>query len=271
MDNYKDTLVVLMNNQADFDIAKTQGWYRIPVRHTPSIVKEGQLKFIAFYFTKAFGNDKYTIKWFAEVNDIGLAKRTELFPDETPNSKTKKQYYKISFSAPNVLYRPIVSARPRRLLFVPTTSYKLFNALEFNDIFDNSLLEEKVWKAFLKRQIYVERQFRVDINPQGSQSYHLDFAIFCKRKNIGVECVMPANATQFTNEEIAQYRQAKNTLENLGWSMYYLTPNQVDQKLDEIFAGFKTKIIEYGGLKPPEYGFKYLNPNNDNQLDLELF
>lgn len=271
MNNYKDSLVVLMNNQADFDIAKQQGWYRIPVRHAPDMVKEGKIKFIAFYFTKAFGKDKYTIKWFAEVNQVSLAKRAELFPDEAPNSKTKKQYYKISFASPHVLYRPIVSARPRRLLFVPTTSYKLFNAQEFNDVFDNTLLEEKVWKAFLKRQIYVERQFRVDTNPHGSRSHHLDFAIFCQKKNIGIECVTPANATQFTNEEVDRYRKAKNTLENLGWSMLYLTPNQVDQKLEDIFAGLKTKIIEYGGLKPPEYGFKYLHPSNDNQLDLELF
>lgn len=272
MSSHNDSLVVLMNNQEDFNIAKQQGWYRIPVRNAPAIVKGGNLKFIAFYFTKAFGKDKYSIKWFAEINAIEQVKRNDLFPNEAPNPKSKKHYYKLSFSAPKVLYRPVISVRPRRLLFVPTTSFKLLNAEEFNDIFDTSLLEEKVWKAFLKRQIYVERQFRVDMNHYGSRSFHLDFAVFCKGKNIGVECVAPAQEGRFTDQEVAQIRDTKDALENLGWSMLYLTPNQIDQKLDEIFASLQAKIEENGGLKAAEYGFRYIQqPDEGNQLDLELF
>lgn len=271
MSNFDDSLVVLMNNQADFAIARQEGWYRIPVRNAPAIVKQKKLKFIAFYFTKAFAHEKYRIKWFAEVDKIQEVNRVDLFPNETPNKKTKKQYYKISFSAPKVLYRPIVSLRPRRLLFVPTTSYKLFNAIEFNDIFNSNLLEEKMWKAFLKHQIYVERQFRIDVNHYGSKSHHLDFAIFCKNKNIGIDCVAPRERGHFTNDEITVLQETKDVLENIGWTMLYLTPDQIEGKLEEIFNKLQIKIAQNGGLKESERGFRYLQPNSDNQLDLELF
>mgnify|MGYP001025801509 CR=1 FL=1 len=271
MSNFNDSLVVLMNNKVDFEIAKQEGWYRIPVRHAPPIIKQQKLKFIAFYFTKAFGKEKYQIKWFAEVNNIQQVKRTDLFPNEAPNKKTKKQYYKISFSTPKVLYRPIVSIRPRRLLFVPTTSYKLFNALEFNDIFNSNLLEEKMWKAFLKHQIYVERQFRVDVNHYGSKSHHLDFAIFCKNKNIGIDCVSPREKSHFTDEEVAMLQKTRDALENIGWTMLYLTPDQIEDKLEDIFSKLEVKIAQNGGLKESERGFRYLQPDNNNQLDLELF
>lgn len=271
MANSNDSLVVLMNNQKDFEIAKKEGWYRIPVRHAPTLVKQNKVKFIAFYFTKVFAKDRYSIKWFAEVKSIDQVRRIDLFPNEAENSKSKKQYYKVSFNTPKVLYRPIVSMRPRRLLFVPTASYKLFNAVEFNDIFNGSLLEEKIWKTFLKQQIYVERQFRVDVNHYGSKSHYLDFAIFCKNKNIGIDCVTPKETKHFTNQELTHLQTTRDALENIGWTMLYLTPDQVEQQLEEVFERLQVSIAQHGGLKSEGQGFRYIQPDGDKQLDLELF
>ena len=33
-------LVAVMNNRGDFQRARDEGWYRVPVRHAPSSVKD---------------------------------------------------------------------------------------------------------------------------------------------------------------------------------------------------------------------------------------
>ena len=56
-------LVAIMNNRRDFAIAHDQGWYRIPVKHAPE--KAIEFEVLAFYFTKAFGDQKWAIHYWA--------------------------------------------------------------------------------------------------------------------------------------------------------------------------------------------------------------
>jgi len=59
-----DVLVVLMKEQKDFYIAQNQHWYRIPTTtRTPTNLLDNTLHFIAFYFPKAFGESKYSIRY----------------------------------------------------------------------------------------------------------------------------------------------------------------------------------------------------------------
>ena len=73
-----NSLVALMNSKSDFEIAKTQNWYRIPVASAPPIVKERKLKYISFYHTKQFEQEKYSIRWYGEVNNISVQKRKQI-------------------------------------------------------------------------------------------------------------------------------------------------------------------------------------------------
>jgi len=74
--------VALMNSRKDFEIAQTQNWYRIPVKSAPGIVKTGMIHTIAFYHTKAFDEDKFSIRYYAPVKNVSVVKRKELLPDE---------------------------------------------------------------------------------------------------------------------------------------------------------------------------------------------
>jgi len=49
-------LVVLLNNQRDFEIARLLGWYRIPLRSAPKVIA---VDYLAFYQTAAFGEEKW--------------------------------------------------------------------------------------------------------------------------------------------------------------------------------------------------------------------
>jgi hypothetical protein len=42
-----DTLVALVPSRRDWDLILTQGWYRIPVRFAPPMVKDGSVQYIA--------------------------------------------------------------------------------------------------------------------------------------------------------------------------------------------------------------------------------
>jgi hypothetical protein len=121
-------LVALMNNKPDFLIAQNEHWYRIPTDKAPKNLREGIVKYIAFYQSRVFNNDKYMIRYYAKVQKIEIKSRKELFPDEPFNSKkSHKTYYKIIFESLNELAKPIPSHRGRRILFVPTTYDKFRN------------------------------------------------------------------------------------------------------------------------------------------------
>ena len=51
-------LVAVMNDRRDFEIARHEGWYRIPLKRAPSRVGAD---YLAFYQTKAFGDEKWAI------------------------------------------------------------------------------------------------------------------------------------------------------------------------------------------------------------------
>jgi hypothetical protein len=125
---------------------KTDGWYHIPVDNAP---KRWPPKGMAFYQGKVFGREeRYKIRYFGEVDRIEIVPRKELFPDDEESlHKAQKPYYRIDVRNIQPRYRPIISYRPRRLVFVPTTLSKFENAEQINDLFDGSPLEDRLWQA----------------------------------------------------------------------------------------------------------------------------
>lgn len=237
-------LVALLPTLNDWQIAQNFRWYRIPVKPAPPIVKAGAVRYIAFYFPKAFGAEAYQVKFYAEVTSISIKHRTELFPDEAINAKSSKQYYIIQFDHLQPLHQPISSNIPRRLLFIPTTEFKLFNAEEVNDLFSDSPLEDKIWSSLKQRKIAAQRQYAVS---HGYHSYMLDFAIFCKDRNIDLEC--DGDAFHTKPKHVKQEKARNNALSSMGWSVLRFTTNDIQEHLDESMQLVHDAIRSYGGLK----------------------
>lgn len=99
---------------------------------------------MAFYQTKAFGAEEHAVTYFAEVVDIREVRRWQLFPDEPNDRKGNKRYYQIFVRSVQRLLRPIYSRRYRRIVFIPTTWNKFVRAVEINDLYDESSLEERL-------------------------------------------------------------------------------------------------------------------------------
>ncbi|MGB9721629.1 MAG: endonuclease domain-containing protein [bacterium] len=112
------------------------------------------------------------------------------------------------------LPHPIPSKRWRRIVHIPTTLKRLFLAEEINDLYWTSELEDKMYKALKKVNIFPERQYLVRIN---RQFYFLDFCIFCRKANIDLEC--DGERYHTLPEALSRDRERNNELTSFGWSV----------------------------------------------------
>ncbi len=254
----RDFLIALMNNKRDFKIAQERYWYRIPVKtkQVPKSVIDKSLRHIAFYQTKEFGPEAYRIRCYSEVKGITIVKRKELLPEMPNDPKAEDDYYKIQFNEHRVRDVPIISRRPRRILFIPTTLWHFQNAAEINEVFYESPLEETFWKALRKEKIEAERQYLVE---EESKKFYLDFALFCKARNIDVEC--DGDRFHLDEQDVKRDKKRNNMLESFGWSVLRFTTEEIQKNLAEVVRQIKKTINQLGGLQDviEENVFRYLD------------
>ncbi len=242
----RDVLVAIMNNRRDFEIARDEHWYRIPQSSVEKwLSKCWPPKWLALYQTKAFGSESHAVNYFAPVLEIANFRRCELFPDEGPKSDREKIYAKLSIGPLERLEEPIFSRRFRRIAFIPTTWDKFSGAYEINDLWDESPLEDRVWAAFKRLDIYAERQefFKVD-----SEFVALDFAIYCEKGKINVET---DGDTWHANPVKAEKDNRRdNALVVKGWSILRFGTSQIVERLEDYcLPKIVSKVNSLGGIQ----------------------
>lgn len=109
--------------------------------------------------------------YYAKVLAIDRTKRISLFPGEPEHKNAQKDYYQFRLEEIQKLPRPIPSRRWRRIVHIPTSVEKLFNAREINDLYDTSPLEDKMYQEMKRREIQAERQLFIEV---GDQNYCLE-------------------------------------------------------------------------------------------------
>lgn len=142
-------LVVVMNNRRDFARARDAGWYRIPLARAPRLVGA---YYLAFYQTRAFGDEAWAIHYYAPVRRYRVVTRIQLLPDEPEHPRAHDRYYKIEIGPLQRLARPIPSHRLRRVTFIPTTLARLLQAEEINDLWLGDARQERLWEVLLARE-----------------------------------------------------------------------------------------------------------------------
>ncbi len=124
-------LVAVVNNRADFDRIREQGWYRIPVRRAPNQVAAD---YLAFYQTGAFGKDGRAVRFLAPVRRYVLRRRRDLLPEEPNHPRAGEWYYKVELGPLRKLPSAISGGRTPRVTFIPTTMKLLLSAREVKDL-----------------------------------------------------------------------------------------------------------------------------------------
>lgn len=251
MGEKKELLVALLPKKSALEILQNEGWYHIPVERTPSQWREGwRPKVMAFYQGKSFGKEEqYKVRYFGEVEKIDVVPRKDLFPDDEDNQhKAENPYYKIQLKSLQVRYQPIISYRPRRLVFVPSTLEKFEKAEQINDLFESSPIEDRLWSALKYVQVLAERQWKIVVQ---KKKYYLDFAIFCKEGKLAVET--DGYTYHYDDRNQINYDTwRRNEIELDGWRFLNYTSQQVKDNWTPYLQQIQKVIEQLGGLEAPD-------------------
>lgn len=257
-------LIALLKTKKDWALLQETGIYRIPARMAPDMVRNGTLTHIAFYFPKEFGPDGFQVKWYGVVSSLRVARRIDAVPHEPYHPKAHTDYYLIGVSDLMELEEPFVSLRPRRLLFIPTTEQKFFKPLarEINHLFNDSPLENLLWDTLYSKRIPAERQFLIKIK---KKEFLLDFAIFCKDRNIDIEC--DGDTYHNTKPRIEKDKSRSNMLESIGWSVLRYTSDMLIKDLPWVTQNIVETVNRYGGVMEPDetLSSRYIQVSGDRQ------
>ncbi len=191
MDADDAVLVVLMNNPRDLERARREHWYRIPVKHAPEQISRA--RYLAFFLTSAFRENKWTIRENAAVQGNELARRSDILPAEAEHPRAGNAYYRLSLGQMIQVPRPIASRIKRRFVWFWTTGEKFSRAVEFNDLLGADGADDALWHALKAQGIPAERQVTVQ---EGRARYRVDFWIACARGDIALmlsEDALPKN------------------------------------------------------------------------------
>lgn len=160
-------LVAYVPRPSDFEIIRSQGWYRIPRRYAP---KGLHAEYLAFYFGRSFGEEKWAIHYYARRAGDELVRRRDLLPDQPDHPRADDVYYKVQLEGLQRLAQPIVSLRWRRITFVHTTWDRFMDAREINDLFiEGGPYVDRLYATLKDRGIRAERHYHVD----GSTADHV--------------------------------------------------------------------------------------------------
>lgn len=233
-------LVCIVPRLKDWDILLNEHWYHIPLSSAPDITTTA--KYLAFYQTKIFEKEKWSVNYYAPVLSYTIKKRIEIYPEEEENENKDNDYYQIFIGDLVKLKNPIPSLKWRRIVFIPTTIERLLNAEEINDLYKTSPIEEILYREMKKKKISTERQLHVKV---GERKYCLDFGIFCKKGNINVEC----NGKEFHSGEDSHEKDRKrnNELTSYGWSILRFSGKEINRNSEECVKKIRKTLRKLGG------------------------
>jgi hypothetical protein len=172
-------LVGIMNRRRDFAIARDESWYRIPQRRAPDSTTEAVV--LAFYFTKAFGKEKWAIHYYAPVEGHELVRRRDLLPGQPDHHRADEPYYKLQLGPLMELDDPIPSLRWRRVTFIESTWDRFIAAEEINDLYVSG--DDGLYVTLKDENLHPEREFLLR---EGTAEYVVDMAIPCRQ---GTVCI----------------------------------------------------------------------------------
>ncbi len=261
MNKSEELLVGIVNRIGDYNVIHNQLWYRIPIEKVDKMLKDRwPPKWIAFYYTSRINKYPQMILHYGKVSSIEVKSRKELFPTEKINYKTRRNYSKISIEEVRTLPKPILSRRFRKIVFIKTTYNKFINAIEVNDLFDGSNLEDKLWAEMKRKMISAERQQVVKVD---EKFYFLDFAIHCKKGKLDIET--DGDRYHHNPEAAAKDNVRNNDLTSNGWNVIRFDSSQIHEKMETYcLPTIMTNINKLGGIdfdKAAMKRFKKLNPD----------
>lgn len=233
-------LVGVVNRKRDLDLIDRERWYRVPVASAPR--KGWPPAWFAAFETQAVSGGPQVIRRFAPVLGLEVLAREQLFPGEPARDRAGKLYHKLLLGPVELLDPPISVPVPRRLVFITTTARRLSSALTVNDLYYESPLEDRLWKALKDLKIPAERQWPETVD---GKRYLLDFAVFCQRANLDVE--VDGDTWHANPERAAVDNERDNSLASVGWRTLRFSTSQISEALPESIQRLTKTMRTFGG------------------------
>lgn len=232
-------LVGVVKDRRDLGAMLAQKWYRIPVKHAP----RRKFKYIAFYQPAGFGRRGKRIRYYACVLDQQMARRRDLLPGEPKHPRADEYYFLFRLDKIKKLSRPIRNIMPRRISFGFTTLGRLWKAKNILELYDVASTEEILKKALLRAGLRVDAQQYV---PSGRKRYYVDFAIFCKKGAIAIEC--DNKKAHSSRIQRRKDRMKNSALRHLGWKVIRLPEKAIVSCPEGCILKIRKAIHKLGGL-----------------------
>ena len=229
-------LVAVVNNEHDFARARDEGWYRIPVKRAPRRVAA---EYLAFYQTRAFGEEGCAVNFYAPVRRFHVLSRAELLPDEPDHPRAGDAYYKIEIGPLQRLPRPVPSRALRRIAFIPTTLQRLLAAQEINDLWQRDDPQQRLWLALREAGLLVEYRYQIS-QPDGDVA--VDFALFCRDGRIAVLCDVVSD-----EDGLRERRPADYELTTEGWIVLRFSVQALESDLPRCASAVIAMVQQLGG------------------------
>jgi hypothetical protein len=217
-------LVAVMNRPQDFEIARDQGWYRVPEKKATRGVF---FEYVAFYLTAAFPEHKYAVHYYARRLGHELVTRGELLPDEPDHPRAGECYYKLQLGLLQKREPPIVSLRWRRVTFIHTTWDRFEAAEEINDLFvEGDEFVDRLYHALREAELAPERCYPVR---EAGVEYVAELAVPCQE---GVLVVGVAGSEPGLSDAL------------------YFPPEVTVGDLEACLAAIRMEVARRGGIRP---------------------
>lgn len=203
-------LIGVINRKKDWEFARDEGWYRIPVRNMPNYT---DVEYIGFFMSRSalqgdLKGKPSGIYYFAEVGGVELHHRHDLIPDEL--HKPNDQYYRLALKNLQPTPAPILNPTNYVISFIYTTGDRFQAGTTIPDLYSNAdhFVERiyhrlsKTYKGQVER--FWQAQYRDQDIMTGIRISRVD--VMDQVMDIS-EITMPIYANQDEDEVLAMVRQ----------------------------------------------------------------
>ncbi len=237
----KIVLVAVLKNARDLKILLQEKWYHIPVKTCPKM----KFKYIAFYQPALFGESGKCIKYYSRVLNSSLAIRKNLFPQEFKRPDANNYYFKINLGGINKLDDPIKNIIPRRVCFGFTTLRRLLESKDILQLYGVVPTEQIIENALKHAGIKTKAQHYVIKDHR--KRYRLDFAIFCDKGHIAIEC--DNKKAHFSKIQKEKDKAKNDFLRRKGWHVIRFPERKIIFDLNGCIKKVQSVVKMLGGYQ----------------------
>lgn len=158
---YALILVCVIPSLKDLEIARLLGWYRIPLKFAPKVVRVDYLAFFqpaGLYYGSVNG-----IHCFAENRGVELCKRRDIIKDEPNHPKADEEYFKIQLGPLQYLKNPIKTAKWKRVTFLYTTGDLFAKANIINDLVVKTEERKMLWHSLREKALSSQEYRQIEL------------------------------------------------------------------------------------------------------------